>query len=341
MIRNLFLINLRLSALACLLFLTAGVSAQKQIRHYIFFSNERERINEKSFLENDAIEGAQLKYTWRQLEPRENEYNLKLIRNDLDFLTSKGKKLFIQLQDVTFDTMYKAVPDYIRKESRYNGGADIQYSLNDNDSIKKQNGWVARRWDTAVAERFFKLLRVLGQEFDGKIEGINLPETAVGFGSTGKLFPKGYSRELYKDAIIRYMAMAKKAFPKSVVIQYANFMPGEFLPYTDRSYLRELYAFAKANNIGMGGPDIKVHNKAHLNNGYKFLKEYSGSIVTGLAVQDGNYEEKNPATGKQVDVEEIFRFGRDYIGLNYIFWCTEEPFYSRDVLPFLKSGAGK
>ena len=36
---------------------------------------------------------------------------------------------------------------------------------------------MARRWDPPVQERFHKLLLALGKEFDGKVEGINLPET--------------------------------------------------------------------------------------------------------------------------------------------------------------------
>jgi len=314
-----------------------SLRSQKEVRHFIFFSHERERIHEKSFLENENIEGAQLKYTWRQLEPKENQYNLDIIQKDLDFLTSKGKKLFIQLQDVSFDTIYKCVPDYIMQNKLYNGGANIQYQTDNDDKIIRQEGWVARRWDTAVAARFFKLLFVLGKNFDGKIEGINLPETSVGFGDTGKLFPKGYTTEIYKNAIIQYMAMAGKAFSKSVVIQYANFMPGEWLPWNDKSYLKDVYAFAKEKGIGMGGPDIKLYNKGHMNNGYKFLKEYSNDLITGLAVQDGNCEIVNPETGKRVTVKDIYDFGKDFIRLNYIFWGTQEPYYTKEILPFLKT----
>jgi hypothetical protein len=313
------------------------VLSQKEISHFIFFAHERNRIHEKNFLSAGQIKGAQLKYTWRELEPEENQYNLELIQKDLSFLNSKGKKLFIQLQDVSFDTIYKCVPDYIMQSQLYHGGADIQYHTDDEDKITSQNGYVARRWDTAVAKRFYRLLSVLGNQFDGKIEGINLPETSVGFGETGKLYPEGYTPEIYKNAVMRYMAAAKEAFPKSIVIQYANFMPGEWLPWNDKSYLKELYAFAKEKGIGMGGPDIKIYNKGHMNNGYKFLREYSNDMITGLAVQDGNYEEKNPQTGKRVTVYEIFNFGKNYIGLNYIFWCTEEPFYTKEVLPFLKN----
>jgi hypothetical protein len=314
-----------------------NIIAQKQIKQFIYFELERKRIHDTSFLHNHGAVGAQLKYMWRELEPNKDQYNLDLIQNDLDFLTSNGKKLFIQLQDVTFDTIFKPAPDYIITDKRYNGGVNIKYETNDKDEILYLDGYVVRRWDPSVAERFNKLLNVLSRHFDGKIEGINLPETSVGFGETGKLYPKGFNPETYRNAIIEYMAMAKKAFPHSVVIQYANFMPGEWLPANDKSYLKSLYEFASKEEIGMGGPDIKIYQKGHMNHSYKFLREYTSSITSGVAVQDGNYEEMNPKTGKRVTVKEIYDFANDYLGLDYIFWCTQEPYYTHDLLPFLKT----
>lgn len=324
-------------ALTLCLFTLNNAFGQKKIEHFIYFELNRDRIHDTAFLNNKSIAGAQLKYMWRELELTENQYNLDLIQNDLDFLTSKGKKLFIQLQDVTFDTIFKPAPDYIITDKRYHGGVNIKYETNDKDEILYVDGYVVRRWDKSVAERFNKLLNELGNRFDGKIEGINLPETSVGFGETGKLYPPGFTPEAYRDAIIGYMAMAKKAFPRSVVIQYANFMPGEWLPYDDKSYLKSLFEFASREKIGMGGPDIKIYQKGHMNHGYKFLREYSNSIIGGVAVQDGNYGEINPKTGKRVTVKEICDFANEYLGLNYIFWCTEEPYYTSEVLPFLKT----
>jgi hypothetical protein len=311
--------------------------SQKEVKQYIFFDQQRERIHEKSFIDNKNIKGAQLKYTWRELEPEENKYHFELIQHDLDFLNSKGKKLFIQLQDVSFDTIYNCVPGYIMQNKIYHGGANIQYEFTNEDKMVGQNGYVARRWDTAVARRFYKLLLKLSERFDGKIEGINLPETSVGFGESGEFFPEGYTPAIYKNTVMQYMAMLRQAFHKSVVIQYANFMPGEWLPWNDKSYLKEIYALAKEKGIGMGGPDIKVYNKGHMDNGYKFMKQYSNDLIIGVAVQDGNYEEINPKTGNRVTINEIYDFGKNYLGLDYIFWCTQEPFYTKEVLPFLKS----
>lgn len=313
------------------------IIAQKHIRHFIYFGHDRDRIRDTSFLNNEHIIGAQLIYTWKELEPKENQYNLDLIQDDLDFLTSKGKRLFIQLQDVTFDTILsKPVPAYLITDKRYHGGINIQYETKDFDKLTRQEGYVTRRWDMSVAERYNKLLILLGGRFDGKIEGLNLPETSVGFGNTGKLYPEGFSPEIYRNAVIKYMAMTKKAFPQSVVIQYANFMPGTWPHRADKIYLQSLFEFASKNNIGMGGPDLKIYQQPFMNHSYKFLREYSHAITSGVAVQDGNYEVINPKTNKRVTTKEIYDFANEYLSLDYIFWSTEEPFYTNEVLPFLK-----
>jgi hypothetical protein len=307
----------------------------KPVHHYVFFAHERERISEKSFLDTAAFEGAQLKYTWRELEPEKDHYEFSSIRKDLAFLTSKGKKLFIQLQEVSFDPKRKLVPDYLQTPE-YHGGVAPQYDNDVDEQHPRIAGWVARRWDPAVQARFHKLLDALGKEFDGKIEGINLPETSVVFGETGKLFPEGYSPEIYRDAIITNMKALKRAFPRSVVMQYANFMPGEWLPENDKSYLRTVYKEAKALNVGVAGPDLLPFRRGQRNHSYPLIKASAGLIPTGIAVQDGNYADEDRTTHKRASVAELLKFATENLNVDYIFWCTEEPHYSSELIPFLR-----
>jgi hypothetical protein len=104
----------RLICILLLALLCQVGAAGKGVHHYVFFNLDRERIFEESFLLTRAFEGAQLKYTWRELEPKKDEYDFSDIRKDLAFLNSKGKKLFIKLQDVTFNPKRVFVPDYLR-----------------------------------------------------------------------------------------------------------------------------------------------------------------------------------------------------------------------------------
>ena len=308
----------------------------KPIHHYVFFDLNRERIAEASFLETKAFEGAQLKYTWRELEPEKDKYDFSAIRKDLVFLTSKAKKLFIQLQEVSFSPTRVLVPKYLLTDA-YNGGVAPQYEIDNGDEEHaREAGWVARRWDPAVRERFHKLLQALGKEFDGKITGINLPETSIGFGETGRLRPPGYSDEIYRDAVITNMKALKSAFPKSVAIQYANFMPGEWLPGDDKSYLRTVYKEARALGVGVGGPDLLPFRRGQNNHSYPLIKASAGLVPTGIAVQDGNYSDPDPKTGKRVTIAELLAFATDQLNVDYVFWCTEEPYYSKELIPFMK-----
>jgi hypothetical protein len=331
--------------IACSVFVVgwlAGIAHAADRPHfYVFFNRDRERIAEESFLSTPAIEGAQLKYTWRQLEPQKDQYEFADVRHDLEFLTSKGKRLFIQVQDASFDPSIVPIPRYLLNDPQYHGGADKQYNIpNDDEAHATPAGWVARRWDPAVRERFHRLLLALGREFDGKIEGINLPETAVDFGETGRLFPKGFTPRGYRDAVFENMAALKRAFPKSVTLQYANFMLEE-KGDTERAYLRSVYEKAAELKVGVGGPDLLPYRPGQMSNSYPLLREFAGRVPSGIAVQEGNYANVNPKTHRRVTLPELVDFGTEYLKVDYIFWCTEEPFYSRDLMPFLRAERGK
>ena len=46
-----------------------AVNLRNAVQHFVYFELDRDRIAEESFLKTDAMVGAQLKYTWRELEP--------------------------------------------------------------------------------------------------------------------------------------------------------------------------------------------------------------------------------------------------------------------------------
>jgi hypothetical protein len=311
----------------------------KIVHHYIFFGQDRDRIRSDSlFLNTPAIEGAQIAYTWRRLEPREGQYDFSAIREDLAFLGARNKKLFVQLQDVSFLPTRVPVPDYLLNGPRYHGGAAKQYHIDgDDEEHAVHEGWMARRWDPAVQERLGALFTALGKEFDGRIEGINLAETSAVFGESGRLFPAGYSFDAYRDGIITNMRALKRAFPKSVAMQYGNFMPGEWRPTEDKGYLRSVYDAARQLKVGMGGPDLLPFRPGQLKGPYPLLGDIAGAVPTGIAVQDGNYADVDRKTGRRASVQELATFARDTLNVDYIFWCTEEPYYTTEVVPYLAS----
>lgn len=305
----------------------------KKIRHYVYFDLERNRIAEESFLKMPQFEGAQLKYTWSELEPEKDRYHFEAIEKDLNFLTARGKRLFIQIQDLSFVVSKKHVPDYLINNAEFHGGANLHYT--GEGAEEKPEGWIARRWDKAVQDRFQKLLAELGKKFDGRIAGINLSETAFSCSEKDELKPSGFSPSIYRDAIIDTMKALKTAFPKSIAMQYANFMPGEWLPYEDQGYLKDIYEAAVKFEVAVGGPDLLPFKKGQMNHAYHFIPQVSGKVPTGIAVQWDNYKHVDPRTSKTVNVQELFDFAKNNLKVDLIFWCTQEPYYSRDLIPFL------
>jgi hypothetical protein len=321
---------------ALLLFLLCGTGLGQDVHHYVFFERERTRLTDPSFVGLKALEGAQVKYTWRELEPQKDSYDFSPVRHDLEVLKANGKRLFVQIQDVSFDANTVPVPKYLLKEPQYHGGADKQYDFaKDDESRAMPAGWVARRWDPAVSERFHKLLLALGKEFDGQVEGVNLAETAVEFGETGRFYPMGFTPAVYRDAVITNMMVLKHAFPKSVVMVYANFMPGEWLPDDDHSYLRSVYQRARELKVGVAGPDLLPYKPGQMRHSYPLIRECAGVVPTGIAVQWGNYQFKNPKGDRQVSIAELAGFATGYLKVKYVFWCTQEPYYSEQLLPWL------
>ena len=316
----------------------AGVSA-KPLHHYVFFGMDREKIKDaKSFLDTKAFEGAQVSYSWSQLEQGKDNYDFSMIREDLAFLTAHHKKLWIQLMDASFGDKHIFAPRYMLRDPQYNGGADREYDWKEGDEEHATaRGWTARRWDPAVRERFQKFLLALGKEFDGRIEGINLQETSIELGLTGKLFPKGFTFENYRDGIIANLQALKRAFPKSIVVQYANFMPGEWA--NSKGYLGAVYKAARDAKVGVGGPDLFPYRPSQMNNSYPFIRDAAAIVPVGIAFQDGNQAYINPKTGKRVTIPEAIDFAKEYLRADYIFWCTEEPYFSNELVPFLKGNA--
>ncbi|WP_109300019.1 hypothetical protein [Aquimarina sp. AU474] len=306
------------------------------IKHFVYFLKERKQIIDHPFLTHSRFLGAQIMYAWKDLEPEKETYDFSEIIQDIEYLNKHGKKLFIQLQDVTFYTRNKAVPDYLLS-GEYDGGAVMQ--LND---IGKPEGWVAKRWNKKVRTRFALLLQALGKEFDGVIEGINLQETAIGVSNKND---DSFTNQKYVDGVKANMLSLKKAFPTSTTMIYANFIPGEWLPWEDKGYLRGIYQYGNEIGVGLGAPDLMITRKAQLNHPLAMMHEGDFKVPLGIAIQDGNYVGKTGAdkdynenkdtgdTSRKNKVPLLHGFAKDFLKIDYMFWVNQAPYFEKDVLP--------
>lgn len=309
---------------------------QDSIRHFVYFSRDRASIKNHPILYSSRFHGAQIMYSWKELEPEKGQYDFSIVKEDIAYLSKYQKRLFVQLQDVTFDKRYKAVPDYLLTDE-YDGGAVFQY----NDD-KEPEGWTAKRWNKKVQERFAMLLMAMGKELKEEIEGINLQETAIG---VSKDTDSSFDELAYVQGIKNNMLALQRAFPNVTTMVYANFFPGEWLPFNDKGYLKSIYEYGEKIGVGLGAPDLMVTRKGQLNHALAQMHEGKFTVPLGIAVQDGNYIGK---TGADSDYQEnidngtknrknlvpmLNAFAKDFLKVNYMFWVNQKPYFEEDVIP--------
>ena len=138
------------------------------------------------------------------------------------------------------------------------------------------------------------------------------------------------------------MRVLKNAFPRSVTMQYANFMPGELLPNDDHSFLRSVFELGQDIGVAIGAPDLMPEKPNQREHALRFLREFKGKIVSGIAVQDGNYigetgNNTNDRPYKNI-VPELAKFAQNNLEVSCMFWVAQEPYFSNDVVTFLKRG---
>lgn len=271
------------------------------------------------------IAGVQIVYSWKSLETAKDQYDFAQIEHDLRYLEALDRKLFIQIQDRFFQIAHRNVPNYLLEEPQFGGGLVPQVD-NPGENKPEGYGWVAQQWNPHVRKRYQKLLQALAHKFDGRVFGVNLPETAVGVDIDRD--KTGFDCDAYFAAELENIAFARKVFTKSHVVLYANFWPCEW--ENDRKFMSRTFEFAAANRIGLGGPDIVPKRKAQMKNSYPFFNQYKGRLsLVAMAVQEPTLTYTNPETKKPFTREEFLSFADNYLGVNIIFWSTSAPWFQK------------
>jgi len=301
----------------------AAEAAKLPVNFLYVGAGELQRI--QGLLARPDIAGVQVVYSWRLLERGKNEYDFSAVERDLAATKAAGKGLFIQIQDRFFSPEARNVPDYLMKEQGYGGGLAPQAD-NAGEGQPEGMGWVAMQWNPAVRERYQSLLKALAGQFDGRVAGVNLPETAVDIDR--KRDKTGFSCDAYFEAEMENMAAARAAFSNAHVVQYVNFWPCEW--QNERGYMERLFKYAAEHGIGLGGPDIVPYRKAQMKNAYPFFNQYKGRLeLVAMAVQEPTLTYTNPKTGKHFTKEEFIGFASAYLGADIIFWSPSSQWLAK------------
>ena len=279
--------------------------------HYAFV--QFGKLDESHLYEN--FRGIQKTYAWHTLEPEMGRYDFSAIRADLEFLGKHGKRLVVQVQTKTFGAGQNYCPDYLAGPD-YGGGVYRTRWGSFNPII----------WNEAVNRRLNTLYTQLGKALDREpfLEAVVIPESATTFENADREKLQ-YTADRYTRSVEAGMQAARDAFPTTVVIQYAN-MPPESI--------QSLADYAKAHDVGFGGPDIYPYDPVLTNpqrGVYRLYAPLSGSVPLGAAVQQNDYTQRTAfrGGGGETPVREIYEFGRDKLRLNYIFWGTRTGYFEK------------
>jgi hypothetical protein len=307
-------------------------ATHEKVHHYMYVGRSDEQLDDANFLATSQFEGAQVAYIWKNLERSEGDYDFDAIEEHLSKLTAHAKSLFVYVKD-TGSVESVGLPTYLLHDPKYGGGFEIQTSDDGSSSSS-----VARRWDPEVAKRFHALLQALGDRFDGRIAGVRLGETAIDIKTSGPHVPKGFTPEGYVDAVKANMLALKQAFPRSITIQHANFMPGE---HEDDSLLREIYRYGISIGVGLAESDLMPSARHHYAYGIMQEREIKGHALIGIVAEDGNYigktgTEEQPPPGWPNLVPSMFDFAKQRLNATHVFWQNQDPFFAHDVVPFVR-----
>ncbi|CAN5335280.1 hypothetical protein BH24PSE2_BH24PSE2_21090 [soil metagenome] len=272
--------------------------------HYISLM----RGNDKQAVMADSMRagavGFKKRYTWRELEPSLGQYDFSEIASDLAYLSGQGMHLIVMIEDKTF-TSEKPTPGYLQ---------GLEYTRRN-----RPGGYTAVRWSPYVVARMKALVTALGQRFDSNpyFEGIATQESAPGLdGATLKA--TGYTAAKYRDALIDVLSHATVVMPSSRVFWMMNFLP------QNQSYIGDVADAVKNLGVVLGGPDIMPDDYALQTHTYPFYHQFKGQMPTFGQVEPVCYSHMHKDTTaystKYWTMPELFRYGRDNLGTDYIFW---------------------
>jgi hypothetical protein len=270
--------------------------------------------------------GIMKRFDWRELEPQQGVYDFSQIQTALDWAQAYGMQLIVMIDDKSF-TSVRPNPAYL-------------------DSVTPRNtagGYTMARWNSTVIERYKALVAALGKRFDShpNFEGIGAPESSLTLAKT-TLSAYGFTSEKYRDAYIEMFSYALSVMPRSRVFWYQNFMVG------NADSIGAVASATGPKGLVMAGPDLLPDRESLVNKSYPFFEQFKDKMHLGIQVEGNNYRALHETSGystKYWTMTELFRYARDKLHVNYMFWVRipksspADSYNWNDALPVIKANA--
>ncbi len=283
---------------------------------YYMLVGARDGVETFNIIKNNPdFLGVKKIYAWTDIEKAEGVYDFSQIEQDLAYLQSIGKRLWINPEYTQWGSSSPPrVPSYMWKDPKYGGQAPY-YGAYQNPV--GTGAWRPVIWNTYVQSRLVAFYTALGKRFNNEpyIEGITLGETSMPVGP-------GYTAGGVENAFKSIALATKNAFPNKVIFSYPNWGPPDPVLFSQ---------WLAANGIGLGEPDVVINPSNP--EVYALEKTYHNVIPTGPDVQWDNYERCCNASGINFTSAEILDWTVNTTNPWYMMWEHREPYFTKDVIP--------
>jgi hypothetical protein len=212
---------------------TQGHHAQGDIADYV------DAINRQLDKTGDSpeIRGAQIHYGWGMIEKSPGNYDFGPIRNHLEYLADRGKRMILVIDTKCFrSTCPTLAPADLMGEVFLTPRANPTH--------------IVEIWEERNMSRLIALWRALGAEFDDHpaLEMVLGSESAPSLQGGN---PANYSRSEYAKQLKRMYVAQAEAFPRTNVVANINFLTNQLSGMMETAYQA---------GAGRGMPDIGNSN---------------------------------------------------------------------------------
>ena len=272
-----------------------------------------------------ALKGLQYRVQWHDLEPARGQYDFRAIDDLYEALAACDKRLVLQIMAVEFGTTSTAeiVPEYILKESQFNGGV-----------AKTNSGYMARLWEAPVMDRLLQLSAALAARYDTKpfFEAIVLAETAT----SG--VESGYSPEAWIGQLKRSIPVMVSQWPSTNVIVFNNYLQGS----SDQQFV-DFVNFLRTSRAVLGGPDVLPPPHSGSKSERIYRGEIGGKDLRGL--MPVAFAVQTPELGGKEGSFTPAELAEHCVGTNrcgHMFWIRNvnvggtEQNWDTGILPFIR-----
>jgi hypothetical protein len=265
----------------------------------------------KDRLNGLGVKGVMMRYTWRELEPTQNEYNFTRISTELAQCLSIGNargQRFGLIAFVGVNTFGGTLPlpAYLAQYATEEAGT---------------GAWNTWRWNSTIRTRFAALVNAIALQFDSHVcwEGIATSETATKAANSDPA--AGYTATGFRDGLIAETNAIASACTFGRHFFYQNFFPTIATDF----HLDAVVEAGIANGaMVMCAPDILPGKDALEDRVYPRYTTFRGRLPTQCSAQNDSHHWNSVAESETIQpfdtMQSIFDYARNTLKCNYVAW---------------------